>query len=163
MRINPDFIAPCGLYCGVCAVYIADRDNNEKFKQRLAMVYNGDIPGKGKLREGRGFTAEDIRCEGCLSEEPFIFCRECSIRECAEERGYAGCHECDEFPCRFIEEFPMAVGKRVILRAIPYWREYGTEKWIRDEEERYICPECGNRLFRGVTRCNRCKTELDLD
>ena len=25
MKINPDFIAPCGLYCGVCAIYIVDR------------------------------------------------------------------------------------------------------------------------------------------
>ncbi|HMA86582.1 MAG TPA: DUF3795 domain-containing protein [Desulfosalsimonadaceae bacterium] len=25
-------MAPCGLYCGACAVYIATRDNNEKFK-----------------------------------------------------------------------------------------------------------------------------------
>lgn len=27
MKINPDLIAPCGLYCGVCAIYIAHRDN----------------------------------------------------------------------------------------------------------------------------------------
>jgi hypothetical protein len=27
MAINPDLIAPCGLYCGVCAIYIAHRDN----------------------------------------------------------------------------------------------------------------------------------------
>jgi MFS family permease len=27
MKINPDLISPCGLYCGVCAVYIAQRDN----------------------------------------------------------------------------------------------------------------------------------------
>jgi hypothetical protein len=27
MTVNPDFIAPCGLYCGVCAIYIAHRDN----------------------------------------------------------------------------------------------------------------------------------------
>lgn len=57
----------------------------------------------------------------------------------------------------------MTVGKKVILRAIPYWREVGTEKWVRDEEARYVCPVCGNRVFRGVVRCNRCKEELDLD
>jgi len=31
----------------------------------------------------------------------------------------------------------MTVGKKVILRAIPYWREFGTEKWIQDEEARW--------------------------
>jgi predicted RNA-binding Zn-ribbon protein involved in translation (DUF1610 family) len=53
----------------------------------------------------------------------------------------------------------MAVGKKVILRAIPYWREVGTEKWIQDEEARYICPECGNKVFRGVVKCNQCGVE----
>jgi predicted RNA-binding Zn-ribbon protein involved in translation (DUF1610 family) len=40
---------------------------------------------------------------------------------------------------------------------------FGTEKWIQDEEARYICPECGNKVFRGVVKCNQCKVKLDLD
>jgi len=27
-KINKNLLAPCGLYCGVCAIYIADKDNN---------------------------------------------------------------------------------------------------------------------------------------
>jgi len=42
-------------------------------------------------------------------------------------------------------------------------RKVGTEKWIQDEEARYVCPECGNKVFRGVVKCNQCKTQLDLD
>jgi len=34
MTVNPDLVSPCGLYCGVCAIYIAHRDNNHKFKER---------------------------------------------------------------------------------------------------------------------------------
>jgi hypothetical protein len=34
MSINPDFRSPYGLYCGVCAIHIAGRDKNEKFKER---------------------------------------------------------------------------------------------------------------------------------
>jgi hypothetical protein len=30
MAINPDFISPCGLYYGVCAISIAHRDNSIK-------------------------------------------------------------------------------------------------------------------------------------
>jgi predicted RNA-binding Zn-ribbon protein involved in translation (DUF1610 family) len=51
----------------------------------------------------------------------------------------------------------------VILRAIPYWREHGTEKYVRDEEARYVCPGCGHKLFRGAKRCNKCKVAVDLD
>jgi len=157
MEINPDFLAPCGLYCGVCAVYYATRDRNEKYKEKLVGVYKGKLPGAEDL------STDDIQCEGCLSDKPFGFCKSCSIRDCAQGRGYSGCHECDDFPCQFIEDFPMTVGKKVILRAIPHWRKWGTEKWVLDEKDRYICPECGHKLFRGAKRCNKCKISVDLD
>jgi hypothetical protein len=163
MKINPDFVSPCGLYCGVCAIYIAHRDDNEKLKQGLVKLYQGKTEGKGRLPGSGDLSVEDIQCSGCLSEKPFVHCLRCDIRKCTSEKGYSGCHECDGFPCEHIENFPMSVGKKVILRAIPHWRDVGTEKWIRDEEARYICPECGNKLFRGVMRCNKCKIELDLD
>jgi hypothetical protein len=163
MTINPDFVSPCGLYCGVCAIYMAHRDNNQKFKERLAALYRGEMSGKGTLPGSENLTADQIKCKGCMSDELFMHCQQCEIRSCGKEKGYTGCHECPDFPCDHIENFPMTVGKKVILRAIPYWREFGTEKWIADEEARYVCPECGNKLFRGAGACNRCKTKLDMD
>jgi len=163
MQVNPDFVAPCGLYCGVCAIYMADRDNNEKFKQALVGLYQGGKPGKGGLDGAEWLTTADIKCKGCMSQEPFVFCRTCAIKDCTREKGYEGCHQCDDFPCSYIDNFPMTVGKKVILRAIPYWREVGTQKWTEDEQARYLCPECGNKLFRGAARCNQCKTAVDLD
>ncbi len=163
MKINPDFVSPCGLYCGVCAIYMAHRDNNLKFKERLVKLYQGKVSGKGTLPNSESLSVEDIKCHGCLSDERFMHCRQCDIRECAQGKGFSGCHQCEEFPCQYIDYFPMTVGKKVILRAIPYWRAVGTEKWIQDEEARYVCPECGNRVFRGVVKCNQCKAKLDLD
>lgn len=157
MRINKHFLAPCGLYCGVCGVYYATRDRNEKFMERLAGFYSGSLP------EGHGIATDELECEGCLSGNTSIFCSACQIRDCTRSKGYEGCHECSDFPCVHIDSFPLPVGKRVILRAIPYWREYGTENWVRDEEARYLCPDCGHMLFRGAKRCNKCKTEVDLD
>ncbi|MGB5423029.1 MAG: DUF3795 domain-containing protein, partial [Desulfobacterales bacterium] len=136
---------------------------NQKFKERLANLYKGNVAGKGTLPNSENLSADDIRCRGCLSDERFMHCRQCEIRNCTKEKGFTGCHQCAEFPCHYIENFPMTVGKRVILRAIPYWREAGTEKWIQDEETRYICPECGNKAFRGALKCNQCKKQLDLD
>ena len=163
MTINPDFLSPCGLYCGVCAIHIAHRDKNQKFQERLAGLYRGGVDGKGRLPNGENLSAEDIQCRGCLSDDRFMHCRQCEIRDCTQKKGYAGCHQCDEFPCRHIENFPMTVGKKVILRAVPYRRKVGTEKWVQDEEARYVCPECGNTVFRGVVKCNQCKVKLDLD
>jgi len=61
MTTNPHLISPCGLYCGICAIYIAHRDGNDRMKAR------------------------------------------------------------------------------------------------------YLCPECGNKVFRGAMKCNQCKAPLDLD
>ncbi len=157
MDINPNLLAPCGLYCGVCAILYATREDNQKFKELLVGVYKGKLPGSENL------TAADIQCEGCLSEKPFLYCRVCHVKECTRSKGYMGCHECDDFPCELIEKFPIPVGKKVIARAIPHWREVGSEKYVRDEEARYQCPECGHRLFRGARRCNKCKISVDLD
>jgi len=163
VKTNPGFASPCGLYCGVCAIYIAHRDGNQKLKERLVALYKGGVPGKGTLPGSENLTAEDIRCSGCLSDDRFMHCQQCEIRKCTQDKGYEGCHQCDEFPCRLIESFPMAVGKKVILRAVPYRHEVGTEKWMQDEEARYVCPQCGNWVFRGAVKCNRCQAALDLD
>ena len=163
MGTNRVLMGPCGLYCSVCAIYIADRDNNTKFKERLVNLYKGGVPGKGTLPGSEDLTIEDIKCNGCMSDKLFRYCEICEIRDCTREKGYTGCHECREWPCQHIENFPMAVGKKVILRAIPQIRDWGLERFMKEEEARYVCPECGNKVFRGAVRCNRCKTELDLD
>jgi hypothetical protein len=163
MTINPNFIAPCGLYCGVCAIHMAGRDNNTKFQERLVNLYKGGIDGKGTLPNSQNLTIADIKCGGCLSDDTFMHCQQCAIRDCVKEKGYTGCQQCADFPCQHIETFPMTVGKKVILRAVPHWREVGTEQWVLDEDARYFCPQCGNRVFRGAVKCNQCKDDLDLD
>ncbi len=150
MEVERELLAPCGLYCGTCAVLIAYRDGNEKFKEKLLGLY--------------GLSAtEQVRCKGCMSEDRFLYCEVCPIRDCCARKGYEGCHQCDDWPCEFIENFPYPVGKKVMLRAIPTWREHGTEKWVEMEEKRYICPDCGYVLFRGAKRCRGCGIDVDAD
>jgi len=149
MEVNSDLLAPCGLYCGVCAIYIADRDDNQKFKERLTGVY--------------GVGLEDLHCKGCQSVDVFGYCKSCPIRDCVRKKTIEGCHRCGDFPCEFIEDFPLEVGKKVIRRAVPAWRELGTEGWVEEEEKRYHCPECGYQLFRGARRCRSCKSPVDVD
>ena len=54
MKVNPELLAPCGLYCGVCSIYRADKQKNEKLKQKLAKAYWCKL--------------EEIECDGCLSK-----------------------------------------------------------------------------------------------
>jgi hypothetical protein len=149
MEESRELLAPCGLFCGVCAIYMADRDENVKFKERLSPVY--------------GVPVEDLHCRGCMSDEVFGYCLVCPIKSCAAEKGLEGCFQCGDFPCQFIDDFPLPVGRKVILRAVPEWRELGTERWVAAELERYHCPNCGYELFRGARRCRNCKAEVDVD
>lgn len=152
---NRDLMAPCGLYCGACGIYIATRDGNEKFRGIMAGLY--------------GSRPEETVCHGCMQADPpkhlYGYCHECKIRNCVRGRGYYSCHQCGEWPCGLIENFGLATGLRVMKRTIPLWRarvaehgdEEGSVEWARGECERYHCPSCQSPLFRGAQRCRECK------
>jgi hypothetical protein len=155
---NRDLMAPCGLYCGACGVYLAKRDGNEKFRALLGNLY--------------GTKPEETVCDGCMQTDPgkklYSYCRVCGIRSCVLGKGFYSCHQCKEWPCKQIENFPLATGARVMQRAIPLWRAKvaeagdaaGSVAWARAECERYHCPECGKPLFRGAQSCRACKANI---
>ena len=68
---NKDLMAPCGLYCGTCGIYIATRDKNEKFKNVMANLY--------------GSKPEETECLGCMQSDPpeklYAMCKLCKIRD----------------------------------------------------------------------------------
>jgi hypothetical protein len=140
--INQELVSPCGLYCGVCGIYCATINGDQQLKEKLAKAY-GDKP-------------EKINCGGCLSESVYWYCKVCDIKICTSEKGYAGCHQCADFPCGKIESFPVPEGKKNILRAIPLWKELGTEAFIQGEEKLFTCSNCGTKLFRGARKCRKC-------
>jgi hypothetical protein len=142
--INQELVAPCGLYCGVCGIYCATASGDQPLKEKLAKAY-GDTPDK-------------INCRGCLSDSVYWYCAVCAIKSCTKERGYGGCHQCADFPCDKIDNFPVPEGKKNILRAIPIWKELGTEAFIKGEEKLFTCDNCGTKLFRGTRKCRQCGT-----
>lgn len=160
---NRDLMAPCGLYCGVCGVYIATRDNNDKFKKVMGSLY--------------GTPPEETACLGCMQTEPvkqlYGWCRLCTIRDCVRAKGFYSCHQCEDWPCEMITNFGLATGRKVMERSIPVWREkvarlgdeQGSIEWARSECERYHCPSCRGPLFRGAQCCRACNAHVahDLD
>jgi hypothetical protein len=141
---NEETVAPCGLYCGVCGVYRATINNDEELREKFAKAY--------------GVSPADLVCRGCNSDTVFMYCRVCSIKACTTEKGIEGCYLCDAFPCEKVEAFPVAEGKKNILRAVPRWQELGTYKWVEEEEKLFTCRSCGNQLFRGAKKCRNCNT-----
>ncbi len=152
---NKKLMAPCGLYCGTCGVYIAMRDDNEKFKGVMGNLY--------------GTPPEQTSCCGCMQADPpenlYYFCKSCDIRSCVKSKDFYSCHQCSDWPCDMIKNFGLATGRNVMMRTIPIWREKvaelgdeeGSVEWARSECERYHCSSCGAPLFRGAQRCRACK------
>lgn len=152
---NKNLMAPCGLYCGTCGIYLATRDENTKFKAVLSRMY--------------GTPPEMTACLGCMqtSKDATIFgyCEMCAVRECAGEKGFYSCHQCEDWPCQHFTDFEFPIGVRVRERAIPSWQqkvselghEQGCVAWARSEVELYHCSGCGEPLFRGAQRCRACK------
>ena len=158
---NKNLMAPCGLYCGACGVYIATRDNNQKFKTIMGNLY--------------GTKPEETECLGCMQADPpqciYGYCRECGIRNCVRSKGFYSCHQCTDWPCDQIKNFGLATGQRVMLQTIPLWRtkvaelggEEGSVAWARAVCEKYHCPTCGKPLFRGAQRCRSCGKDVSAE
>lgn len=84
--------SPCGIDCTECWVFIATRDNDLAFKQRLADDFYKE--------HGIKTDPRDINCEGCQGRDKLLgFCSVCQIRSCAAAKGFSTCAECADFPC----------------------------------------------------------------
>ncbi|MFX1378620.1 MAG: DUF3795 domain-containing protein [Promethearchaeota archaeon] len=152
--VKKELLAPCGLYCGVCRIYKAYKNNDLDFKKNILPTLN----------EYGAKTIDDVACTGCLSDGiVFHFCKNCPIKECIKNKKIEGCHLCDDFPCTIVTDWPDSLDKKIMLRSIPVRREIGSEKWVEEEEKRYKCPKCGNSLFYGAKKCYRCNIKVDLD
>ena len=155
--IDSRLLAPCGMYCGVCRMFEATQREDRLMLQRLAKIYARRFP------ELSADDADELQCDGCLATRKSVFCRDCKIRDCTQKKDLNGCHECSSFPCSIIDSFPIPAGRKVMMRAVPYRRKYGTEQWIIAEEERYRCPACSQKLFRGESACHQCNYPVNVD
>lgn len=135
-------VGPCGLYCGVCAAFIASRDD----PGRLAL-----------LATRRGLTVDEVRCEGCRSKKLSKYCTTCGLVACANERGFEFCSECPEFPCDKLKAFGKERPHRAeILGDLERIREIGRDAWVVETIARYSCSECGTENSAYDLRCRVC-------
>ena len=144
MGVKSEYLSPCGMYCSVCSVRAADKNNDQRLKQGLAPFF--------------GTSPENIACEGCMSDKTFQFATACPIRACAQKKSLQGCHQCDDFPCNIIGNFPIEAAKNNILKSIPRWKELGTERWVAEQENNYTCSKCGTLLHRYADKCSNCQS-----
>jgi hypothetical protein len=72
MSIKNEYLSPCGMYCSVCSIRAACRNNDQKFKETLASFFDT--------------STENIICEGCMSGKTFQFVKTCPTKACAQKK-----------------------------------------------------------------------------
>jgi hypothetical protein len=81
-------VAPCGLDCGICEVYIS-KDNPQLFDNLIKV----------------GIPKEKLPCPGCRKVQgncPVIR-GTCATYSCSLEKRLEFCYECKEFPCSMLQ------------------------------------------------------------
>jgi hypothetical protein len=128
-------IAPCGMNCGLCI---------------------------GLLREKKP-------CGGCFKiddkNKPKV-CRSCKIVNCdllaATKSGF--CYDCEKYPCtrlKKLDERYRAKYGMSMIENLAYIKDYGLNKFLRNEEDKWKCKVCGAGLSVHRDFCLNCKTKIN--
>lgn len=148
---NQALVGRCGLYCGACSIYRAEKDNPE-YRNRLAARFN--------------CPPEKVRCNGCGALTPECWGYECKFVKCLKEKGYEFCFECAEYEqrtCEMFEKFSRSYLEEdgVNLRKnLAMVKEGKIDQWLRYSKEFYACRFCGKPTVAGAKSCHHCKKEI---
>lgn len=97
-------LAYCGLTCRGCQIYLATREEDEEERARMWV----EIARLCMEHYGTELKPEEISdCDGCRTKGGRLFsgCRNCSIRQCASQKGLENCAQCEEYACERLEKF----------------------------------------------------------
>ncbi len=93
-----EILAYCGLTCHTCPIYLAGKEPDKVKKDQIV----SEIIRVCKQEYNIDYTPEDITdCDGCTSTTGVTFssCKNCKIRKCAVEKGFANCAYCNDYAC----------------------------------------------------------------
>lgn len=144
-------VGRCGLYCGACVIYRAERDDPE-WQKRLAEHFK--------------CPPEKVSCQGCGVLTPNCWGNDCGMVKCLNERGYQFCYECSEYEAKTCDKFE-EISKRYLEEDFVDLRQNlsrikgsKVEEWLRECEKLYTCPNCGKPTTTGAKKCHHCHVEL---
>jgi hypothetical protein len=135
--MDTELIAPCGMNCGICSGYLA---------------FKYDMKGKGiRMPYCAGCRPRDKQCA--------FLKKRCNL---LMEGQVQYCYECEDFPCgslqsldkRYRNNFRMSM-----VENLEYIKENGIEQFLKKEEEKWKCPECGAVICCHNGICFNCGLE----
>lgn len=123
-------IAPCGMNCAICLAYLREKN----------------------------------RCSGCwgANDNKSKSCIQCIIKNCEllAKTKSKFCYECSKYPCLRLKQLDKRYRTRYYMSMIEnleYIREKGLTVFIKKENLRWKCKNCGGTIcvHRGI--CLECR------
>ncbi len=122
-------IAPCGMNCRLCRAFIRDKNI----------------------------------CPGCRGDDRLKheYCVTCKIKTCEEaKRGnFKYCFACSQYPCKRLRHMDKRYRSRYgmsVIGNLNEIQELGIRRFVRNQKEKWICPECGHLLCVHKPECISC-------
>ena len=132
-QMNETLIAPCGMNCGLCASYLAMKNDLKK--------------------KGFGKTY----CAGCLPSG-----KNCHYKRHCHPLGKGivrFCYDCKDFPCRRLK----TLDKRYrtfyhmsMIENLEFIKNHGIEAFLKKEAAKWRCPACGEVICCHNGLCYNC-------
>jgi hypothetical protein len=135
--MEEELIAPCGMNCGLCASYLALKNDLKK--------------------KGFGKTY----CSGCLprGKNCAFMKKQCELLGKGRVRF---CYECEEFPCRRLK----SLDKRYrtfyhmsMIENLEFIKQQGLTDFLLKETEKWKCPACGGTICCHNGLCYTCSLD----
>lgn len=138
----------CGLNCGACPVGRANEMDDTEAIKKMATEWETPL--------------ENLKCTGCKTEALSGYCKNCEMRVCARGKSLEFCHECSEYPCELITRFrnDKASHHSAVFKNLENIKTRGLIAWLKGEETRWACQDCGSKFTWYTESCEKCGAEL---
>jgi hypothetical protein len=118
MNDDSILVAYCGLECSTCPIRLATLEEDisaqaeirNQIAHELTKIY-GTVPKPWIITD----------CDGCKAIQGRLFtgCEDCTIRNCAIEKGLVNCAYCNDYPCdKLMKHYAIDPGSKIRLDGI---------------------------------------------
>ncbi|UNC92094.1 DUF3795 domain-containing protein [Candidatus Contubernalis alkaliaceticus] len=130
-------IAPCGMNCSLCISYQFMKNdlNKQGFRKKYC---------PGCIPRGENCTHMGDRCELLGKGKVRL------------------CYECKAFPCKRLKSLDKRYRTKYhmsMIENLKFIKENGLEGFLKKEEEKWQCPECGTVICCHNGLCLNCNLE----